>query len=65
MARQKRKAPRAAVTARRAKVVVSGKPTRPHKPFVERLANARAFLARRHRVRPWSRGNPVQVRSRD
>lgn len=65
MARTKRKALPTGATARRAKVVVSGKPTQPHKPFDERLANARAFLAKGRILRPWTRLNRAPAHSRE
>jgi len=58
MERPKSKGPRAGATARRARVVVLAKPTRPHTAtdLPDQIANARDWLARRHRVlSPWSR----------
>jgi hypothetical protein len=45
-------APHVAATTRRAKGVVSGKPTRPYtaKQLTDKSAKARDWLARRHRV---------------
>lgn len=54
MAPRNRKGPRSGATARRPKDVVKGKPTTPHKPFDVRMANARRFLDRRHRLGSWA-----------
>lgn len=51
------KALRTAATMRRAKGVVIRKPTRPYtaKQITDKSVEARAWLARRHRVRPARR----------
>ena len=62
---RKRKGPRSGATARRPRDVVFGKPTPSNKPFDERLANARQFLDRRHRLGPWAdSAEPTSVHKR-
>lgn len=61
MGRLKRKGPRSAATARRPRNVAIGKRTTSHKPFDERMANARRFLDRRHLLRAWVNTTKTQL----
>lgn len=57
MSGRKRNGPRAVAAARKAKIVACGKPTQLHysKSLLDASAYARAWVARRYRVRPrWA-----------